>query len=226
MKRPAMNSEPWIVVDQFLGECLLPVDAGLDDALATNAREQLPAIDVSPLQGRFLNLLATMLGARRILEFGTLGGYSTICLARALPSDGLLVTLEAEPRHARVARGNIDRAGVGDRVVIREGKALESLAWVRAEHPAPFDLVFIDADKPNTTEYFHGALELSHPGTVIVADNVVRKGEVANAASTDASVLGRRRFLEAVSREPRVQATALQTVGAKGHDGFLIARVR
>jgi predicted O-methyltransferase YrrM len=221
-----VHPDTWNSVDRFLADALHAKDPVLDAVLAGNAREGLPSIDVSATQGKLLYLLARMQGARRILEFGTLGGYSTIWLARALPADGLLVTLEADPKHARVARENLERAGVGDRVRIREGRALETLPGVRAEFPGAFDLVFVDADKPNTAEYFAWALELSRPGTVIVVDNVVRKGAVTNAESNDPNVQGMRRFLERISREPRVEATAVQTVGTKGYDGFVMARVK
>jgi predicted O-methyltransferase YrrM len=197
----------------------------LDAAMAANERAGLPAIDVSPAQGKFLHLLALAMGARRILELGTLGGYSTIWLARALPAGGLLVSLEAEEKHANVARQNIERAGLSRLVRIHVGKALEILPGVKAQYPEPFDLVFIDADKPATPEYFTWALSMTRPGSIIIADNVVRKGEIANAQSTDASVQGMRRFTEMAGKETRVSATCIQTVGAKGYDGFVIARV-
>lgn len=220
-----MNEERWAFVDQYLCRALLPIDPALEAALTANAAEGLPTIDVSPAQGKLLHLIALIQGARRILEIGTLGGYSTIWLARTLPADGILVTLEAEEKHARVARKNIERAGLSHAVQILVGKALERLPEVKRKYPEPFDLIFIDADKPNTPEYFGWALRLSRPGTVIVADNVVRKGEVANPSSTDANVQGMRRFIELLAKETRVTATALQTVGTKGYDGFVIARV-
>ena len=220
-----MNEERWAAVDKYLARALLAPDPILDAALAANAAAGLPGIDVSPTQGKFLHIIALTQGARRILELGTLGGYSTIWLARALPADGLLVTLEAEAKHASVARKNIERAGLSRIVQILAGKALELLPEVQARHPGAFDLIFIDADKPNTPEYFAWALHLSRPGTVIIADNVVRKGEVANPDNRDANVQGMRRFIEMLSKEARVTATALQTVGTKGYDGFVIARV-
>ena len=220
-----MNEERWTAVDKYLGQALLLPDPDLDAALTANAAAGLPAIDVSPTQGKFLHIIALIQGTRRILEIGTLGGYSTIWLARALPADGLLVTLEADAKHASVARKNIERAGLSCIVQILAGKALELLPEVQARYPGAFDLIFIDADKPNTAEYFAWALRLSRPGTVIIADNVVRKGEVANPDSTDANVQGMRRFINMLAKEARVTATALQTVGTKGYDGFVIARV-
>jgi len=220
-----MNQEQWASIDQYFARALLPPDPALDATIASNAQAGLPAIDVSPTQGKFLHLLAMIQGARRILEFGTLGGYSTIWLARALPEGGLLVTLEADPKHAEVARQNLERAGVAGKVHIVVGKALETLPTLKSRFPEPFDLVFIDADKVNTPEYFQWALKLSRPGTVIVTDNVVRKGEITNAASTDESVIGMRRFTEMIGKEAGVSATVVQTVGTKGYDGFVIARV-
>ncbi len=220
-----MNEATWKQVDSYLAAALVPAEAVLESALAANAQAGLPAIDVSPVQGKFLFLLAQMLSARRILEIGTLGGYSTIWLARALPADGLVVTLEYEPRHAEVARTNLARAGFEKKVRIVVGKALETLPQVAAEYREPFDLVFIDADKINTPEYFEWAMRLSRPGTVIVVDNVVRKGEVANAASSDASVQGMRRLVAALANDRRIDATGLQTVGTKGYDGFIVVRV-
>jgi predicted O-methyltransferase YrrM len=220
-----VNPETWTAVDRYFVEALNPSDPALDAALATNAREGLPAIDVSPLQGRMLHLLALTQGARRILEIGTLGGYSSICLARALPPGGRLITLEFEPKHARFARENLDRAGVGAAVEILTGRAIDLLPGVQAASPDPFDLVFIDADKVSTPDYFAWALRLTRPGSIIIVDNVVRGGEVANAASTDANAQGMRRFFAALAEEKRVVATAIQTVGSKGYDGFVLARV-
>ncbi len=221
-----MNQEQWTAVDNYFSATLLPVDEILESTLRINRQAGLPAIDVSPAQGNFLYLLAKIIGARRILEVGTLGGYSTICLARALPSDGLLVTLEAETKHAEVAQRNLDHAGVGKRVHIITGFALDSLPKVKSEYKEPFDLIFLDADKPNTPEYYRWALQLARPGTVIVADNVVRKGELANAASEDPNVIGMRTLTQLLGQDDRVEVTALQTVGVKGYDGFAIARVR
>jgi len=213
----------WAAVDQFITDKLLADDWVLAETLAANAAAGLPPIDVSPAQGKFLHLLAKAIGARRILEIGTLGGYSTIWLARALPEDGALVTLELEPHHAAVARSNIDRAGLGMRVSIEIGQALETLA---ALPPAPFDLIFIDADKENGAAYVRAVLDrLARPGSVIIVDNVVREGGVLDAASDDARIIGTRALFDYVAREPRLEATALQTVGAKKWDGFLIARV-
>jgi predicted O-methyltransferase YrrM len=220
-----MNPEQWTAVDLYFSQALLPPDPALEAARIANSNAGLPSIDVSPCQGKLLYLIAKMLNARRILELGTLGGYSTIWMAKALPTDGLLVTLEAEPRHAIVAQQNIERAGFVQMVRVLTGKALESLPKVKAEYKEPFDLIFIDADKVNTPEYFKWALELSRPGTVIIVDNVVRKGEVANSESTDPNVQGMRRLTEMLARESRVSATAIQTVGTKGYDGFVIARV-
>jgi predicted O-methyltransferase YrrM len=220
-----MNQEQWASIDQYFAKALLRPDPVLDAAIASNANAGLPAIDVSPTQGKFLHLLAMIQGARRILEIGTLGGYSTIWLARALPENGLLVTLEADPRHAEVARQNLERAGVAGKVQIVIGRALETLPGLKSRFQDPFDLVFIDADKVNTPGYFQWALKLSRPGTVIVTDNVVRKGEITNATSTDESVIGMRRFTEMIGKEEGVSATVIQTVGTKGYDGFVIARV-
>jgi predicted O-methyltransferase YrrM len=213
----------WTRVDDYITGILVPPDPALDAALAANAAAGLPAIDVAPAEGRFLHILARMVGARCILEIGTLGGYSTIWLARALPAGGRLVTLEASPAHAAVARGNIERAGLADVVDLRLGRALDTLPALAGE--APFDMVFIDADKPSNPDYLAWALRLARPGTVIVCDNVVREGRVADAASTDPAILGTRRMFEDLAAEPRLTATALQTVGSKGWDGFAIAIV-
>jgi predicted O-methyltransferase YrrM len=220
-----MNQDHWTAVDDYFVRALVPFDPALADAAKANTKAGLPAIDVTALQGKLLHLIALTQGARRILEIGTLGGYSTIWLAKALPPDGFVVSLEAEPRHAEVARKNVERAGFSGMVRIIEGKALETLPEVKTRYPEPFDLVFIDADKPNTPEYFAWALKLSRPGTVIITDNVVRKGEIVDADSLDENVKGMRRLVEMLSREARVTATAVQTVGAKGYDGFLMARV-
>ncbi|HEX4149238.1 MAG TPA: O-methyltransferase, partial [Pirellulales bacterium] len=194
-------------------------------ALAAIAAAGLPPISVSPNQGKLLWMLARIQAARSILEIGTLGAYSTIWLARALPVDGRLITLESDPRHAAVAQANIARAGLANRVELRLGLALETLPEIAAEGSGPFDLVFIDADKPSTPDYFDWALKLSHLGSVIIVDNVVRGGAVIDAASEDPSVQGVRRFHELLAAEPRVSATAIQTVGSKGYDGFAIALV-
>jgi predicted O-methyltransferase YrrM len=220
-----MSVEQWSAVDGFITGLLVPPDAALDAALAESAAAGLPAISVSPNQGKLLHLLARAQRARSILEIGTLGGYSTIWLARALPADGRLVTMEAEPKHAEVARANIARAGLADVVDIRVGRALEMLPRLLSEGMGPFDFVFIDADKESTADYFDWSLKLTRPGSLIVVDNVVRKGAVINADSDDSNVQGVRRFYEMLAAEPRVSATAIQTVGSKGYDGIAIALV-
>lgn len=220
-----MNQEQWTAVDGYFSRALLPAHPALEATRLANSRAGLPAIDVSPSQGKLLYLLARMQGARRVLEIGTLGGYSTIWLARALPADGLLVTLEADAQHAAVAQQNIDRAGFGQVVRILIGEALATLPKVQTDYKGTFDLIFIDADKASAPEYFRWALALSRPGTVIVVDNVVRNGEIANAASSDPNVQGMRRLTEMLAAESSVAATAIQTVGVKGYDGFVIARV-
>lgn len=213
--------DAWAEVDAYIVDRLLPADPALDAALAANAAAGLPGIDVSAAQGRLLQILARMAGARAILEIGTLGGYSTIHLARALPDGGRLVTLESEPRHAEVARANIARAGLADRVEIVVGRAAATLPTLAG----PFDLVFIDADKGSNPLYLEQAIRLSRPGTVIICDNVVREGRVADAASADPAITGTRRFFDALGADARLTATAVQTVGAKGWDGFAIAVV-
>lgn len=212
--------DAWNAVDDYYAEALIGPDEPLEAALAASAAACLPAISVSPLQGKMLNLLASMIGARRILEVGTLGGYSAIWMARALPEDGRLVTLELDPDYAEVARRNIAHAGLGERVEIRVGPALETLPLLEG----PFDFAFIDADKPSNPDYFAHALRLVRPGGVIVVDNVVRGGAVVDPRG-DAAVQGVRRLAELIAREPRVSATAIQTVGAKGWDGFVLAQV-
>lgn len=220
-----MSQARWEAVDHFLADLLVRPDEALTAALDANAAAGLPPIDVSPTQGKLLMLLAQIQQARTILEIGTLGGYSTIWLARALPAGGHLISLEADPRHAQVAQANVARAGLAGLVEIRVGRALDTLPRIAAEGRGPFDLFFIDADKPSNPDYFSWALRLSRPGSLIIADNVVRDGAVAEAASNDASARGVRRFLELMAAEPRVSATAIQTVGSKGYDGFAIARV-
>ncbi len=215
----------WTQVDAYLAQHLTPSDAALDDALATSAAAGLPPINVTATQGKLLQLLAQIHRARRILELGTLGGYSTIWLGRALPADGELLTLEIDPTHAAVARHNVDRAGLGDRVQVVLGPASETLAKLAADGVEPFDFVFIDADKANIDAYFEASLALSRAGTVIVVDNVVRKGQVVDADSDDANVRGVRRLIERLSRESRVSSTAVQTVGGKGYDGFILSVV-
>lgn len=216
-----MTQRDWSRVDGYFAERLLPPDPVLEAVLAANAAAGLPAIDVSPLQGRFLGLLARIAGARAILEIGTLGGYSTICLARAVPDGGRIVTLEADPNHAETARANLARAGLAATVELHEGPALDTLPEL--EGGAAFDLIFIDADKRSNPEYLAWAIRLGRPGTVIVCDNVVRDGRVLDASSTAADVLGTRALLDAIAADPRLDASALQTVGTKGWDGFVIA---
>ena len=217
--------ESWTAVDRYLAEQLVPPDPALDAAREGSAAAGLPAIAVSPTQGKLLHLLARSIGARTILELGTLGGYSTIWLGRALPAGGRLVTLEADPEYAAVALANIERAGLSDTVELRPGRALDTLPRLAAEGGDPFDLIFIDADKVNTPDYFTWALELSRPGSMIVADNVIRDGAVIDPASDDPSVQGSRRLHELLASESRVSATTIQTVGAKGYDGFTLALV-
>lgn len=217
-----MSNTAWSRVDDYIVDRLVDEDVALIEALKANAAGGLRPIDVSAAQGKFLHLLVRMSGARRILEVGTLGGYSTIWMAKALPADGAIVTLEYEPHHAAVARANIERAGYADRIEVRVGAAAETLPVLAAELPEPFDFVFIDADKPSNTTYLDWAIKLGRPGTVIVLDNVVRDGEVANAASRDPNVLGSRGAFELIAANPRLSATALQTVGAKGYDGFAV----
>jgi len=221
-----MREKTWAAVDDLIVDKMLPADPVLDAAIRRNAQAGLPAIDVSPAQGKLLYLLARMCGARRVLEIGTLGGYSTIWLARALPEAGKVVTLELDPHHAAVARENIVAAGLAERVELRVGPAVESLRDLLAEAVEAFDFVFIDADKPNNENYLTAALALSRPGTVIVCDNVVRDGAVLEADSSDANVQGARAALAFMGSHPRLEGTALQTVGAKAYDGFAIAIVR
>jgi predicted O-methyltransferase YrrM len=221
-----MPDAVWTAVDEYVASVCLSPDPALDAALESSRAAGLPAINVSAPQGKLLHLLARMIGARTILEIGTLGGYSAIWLARALPPGGRLVTLEYEQKHADVARGNLERAGLADRVDIRVGPAIQTLPTLEAEGAGPFDLVFIDADKTGYPDYWPWALRLSRPGAVIIADNVVRDGKVADANSTDQNVQGVRRYLARVGAEPRVTSTVLQTVGSKGYDGFSIAIVQ
>ncbi|HEX3150632.1 MAG TPA: O-methyltransferase [Gemmataceae bacterium] len=216
-----MTPETWSTVDKYLTDLVVQPDSALNAALAASAAAGLPEIAVSPPQGKLLHLLARLMGARSILEIGTLGGYSTIWLARALPPGGRLITLEADAKHAEVARANLTNSGLADVVELRLGSALETLPQLAG----PFDLTFVDADKPSTPEYFTWALQLSRPGSLIVVDNVVRGGKVADPGNTDASVQGVRRCLAMMAAESRVSATVLQTVGSKGYDGLAIARV-
>lgn len=217
-------SRGWQAVDDYIADKLLGADDALAATLANNAAHGLPPIDVSAAQGKMLFLLAQIAGTKNILEIGTLGGYSTIWLARALPADGRLVTLELDPHHATVARTNLERAGVGGLVDIRVGPANDSLAAMTGE--TPFDLVFIDADKQNNALYVNEAIRLGRPGTTIIVDNVVREGDVLEVGSDDERIVGTRALFDMLSAEPRLDATAVQTVGAKKWDGFVLARVR
>jgi predicted O-methyltransferase YrrM len=220
-----MSQEQWTAVDRYFTDLLHESDPALEEALRASSEAGLPSIAVSATQGKFLHLLARAIGAKRILEVGTLGGYSAIWLARALPADGRLVTLEYDPKHARVAKSNLARAGVAGIVEVIVGRALDSLPTLAARGAGPFDLIFIDADKTGYPDYLPWAIKLSRPGSVIIADNVVRKGAVVDGASTDANVQGVRRFAELLAAEHRASATAIQTVGSKGYDGFTIALV-
>ncbi|MET9419618.1 MULTISPECIES: O-methyltransferase [unclassified Streptomyces] len=221
-----MTQDQWQAVDGYISDLLVTEDEALTEALAASEAAGLPAINVAPNQGKLLHLLALTQGARTALEIGTLGGYSTIWLARALPEDGRLISLEYDPAHAEVARANIARAGLAKIAEVRTGAALDTLPRIAAEPGAgPFDLVFIDADKRNNARYVEWALRLTHPGSLIIVDNVVRGGGVVDTTSEDPSILGTREMFELVAREPRLDATAIQTVGVKGYDGLLVARV-
>ena len=220
-----MSQDQWTAVDRYINSLIAPSDPALDAALEASVAAGLPPISVTPAQGKLLQLLARAQGARRILEIGTLAGYSTIWLARALPADGRVITLESDPARAAIARANIARAGLGDRVDVRIGAALDTLPRLAEEGQGPFDFTFIDADRPNAPEYFDWALTLSRRGSLIIVDNVVRKGRVIDAASEDPDIRGVRRFGERLAAETRVSATMVQTVGAKGYDGFALALV-
>jgi len=220
-----MTLDRWTEVDEYMADLLLPADPTLEAAVQAGIDAGLPQIQVSPVQGKFLYLLARIQGARRILEIGTLAGFSTIFLARALPPGGSLISLELSAGHAAIARSNLSRAGLDSVAEVRVGAALDSLSALVAEKAAPFDLIFIDADKENSPGYLSGSLRLSHPGTVIVVDNVVRDGAVVDPDSDDPRIRGIRRMLEDVSHEPRLEATALQMVGLKGYDGFAVLLV-
>jgi predicted O-methyltransferase YrrM len=219
-----MDDVKWQAVEDYIAGNLIEEDAALSQALKASAAAGLPDIAVSATQGKLLLLLAQTLAARKILEIGTLGGYSSIWLARGLVPGGRLITLEVDPAHADVARGNLDRAGLGDRVEVRLGPALETLPEL--VEAGPFDLIFIDADKQNNADYFEWAVRLSRPGSLIIVDNVVRGGKVADASSSEPMVLGTRRLFAALAADQSVEATALQTVGPKGYDGFVVARVK
>ncbi len=218
-----IDSATWRRVDAYLAALLVGEDPALDAAVSAQRAAGLPAIEVAPVNGKFLHLIARISGARRILEIGTLGGYSAIWLARALPDDGLVISIEAEPANARLARANLDRAGVGARVQIREGRALDVLPTLSGE--APFDLVFIDADKESNAAYLDWAARLGRPGTVVIVDNIGRGGAVADPTNSRPDVVGTRQGLEVLARDPRFEATALQTLDAKGYDGFAVALV-
>jgi predicted O-methyltransferase YrrM len=220
-----MTEELWGAVDRYINDLFVPPDDVLNAVVQASNAAGLPPINVSPNQGKLLQLLALIQGARNILEIGTLGGYSTIWLARALRRGGRLITLESDPKHIEVARINIARAGLGDVVELRFGQALDTLAQLMTENRGPFDLIFIDADKPSYPDYFEWALKLARPGSLIIADNVVRKGAVIDPATSDPRVKGVRRFNDLLAGEPRVSATVIQTVGSKGYDGFAIALV-
>jgi predicted O-methyltransferase YrrM len=225
MPRKVVVQPLWASVDRYFGELLAPTDEKLESVVKANRKARLPAIDVTPLQGKFLHVLIQMTQAKRVLEIGTLGGYSTIWMARALPKGGRIVSLEFSPRHAEVARANLHCAGLLGRVEIRVGPALESLPVLKSKGAGPFDLIFIDADKENNPNYLQWALKLSRRGTVIIVDNVVRQGGVVEAKSSEPDIVGTRRCLEMMAREPRLSAVALQTVGEKGLDGFAMAVV-
>ncbi|TGP52566.1 O-methyltransferase [bacterium M00.F.Ca.ET.159.01.1.1] len=220
-----MSSKTWTAVDDYIVSSLFEADPVLDAVLKVNREQGLPAIDVSAAQGKLLSLLVRIRGAKRVLEVGTLGGYSTIWMARGLPADGKVVTLELDPHHAKVARSNFERAGVSGKVDLRVGPALQSLAALVDENAGPFDLIFIDADKPNNPNYLGWAMKLSRPGTVIVCDNVIRDGAVVKKNSGDVNVEGARAAFSFIGGEKRLDGTAIQTVGAKGYDGFAIAVV-
>lgn len=220
-----MTSDTWNKVDDYLTELFTPPDPALNGALQATADADMPAINVTGTQGKLLHLLARIQGARRILEIGTLGGYSTIWLGRALPPDGRLITLELDPKHAVVAAANVERAGLSDVVDIRVGPAIETLPQLVGDAAAPFDLVFIDADKVSTPAYLEWALRLTRPGSVIIIDNVVRDGGVADPTNDDPNIQGIRKALAALAANPRLSTTAVQTVGHKGYDGLAVALV-
>jgi predicted O-methyltransferase YrrM len=221
----SVTQELWTDVDRYITDRLVPHDEALRSALAASDAAGLPPIQVSPSQGKLLHLFARMQNARRILEIGTLGGYSTIWMARALPPDGRLVSLEADPKHAEVARANVAKAGLDRIVEIRIGRALDTLPRLAADSLGPFDLIFIDADKPNIPQYLEWALRLSRRGSLIVVDNMIREGKIIDTKGDDASVSGVRRCMEMLGADRRLTATALQTVGSKGYDGFALALV-
>jgi predicted O-methyltransferase YrrM len=220
-----MSQDLWTNVDRYMNSALIPTDSTLELALKTAADAGLPDIQVAPNQGKLLAILAQAIGARSILEIGTLGGYSTIWMARTLPPDGTMISLEADPKHAVVAQQNITRAGLSDKVDVRVGRALDLLPRIAEENRASFDMVFVDADKGNNPNYFDWALKLTHPGSLIIIDNVVRGGEIVDDNTKDEAIEGTRRLFDTIAAEPRVSATGLQTVGSKGYDGLIIAFV-
>ncbi|GIP27722.1 O-methyltransferase [Paenibacillus sp. J23TS9] len=218
--------QTWEQVDEYITDLLCPNDPILDDVLTANRKADLPEIDVTANQGKLLQLLVQMKGAKRVLEIGTLGGYSTIWMARGLPADGKIITLELDSHHADVAKANIAHAGLEHMIEVRTGDALGQLAMMAEEEMEPFDLIFIDADKPNNPHYLNWALQFSRPGTVIIGDNVIREGEIINKHSTDPRIQGVRKFNEMITGNPKISATAIQTVGSKGYDGFMIGIVK
>ncbi len=220
-----MTQELWSAVDDYIDGQLALNDAALEASIVANASGGLPAIDITASQGKLLQMLARLAGARRILEIGTLGGYSTIWLARALPADGRLITLEFDPSHAAVAKSNIERAGLSHIVEVRVGAALDSLPVIASRNEGPFDLFFIDADKVNNPNYLEWSIKLSRKGSVIIVDNVVREGGLADAGSNDEAIIASRKVVEIIGRDPRLEGTVMQTVGTKGYDGFAVAIV-
>jgi predicted O-methyltransferase YrrM len=220
-----MSRELWTAVDKYFNEMAVGTDAALDAAAAAADAAQLPPVSVTPAYGKLLHLIARAQGAKRILEIGTLAGYSTIWLARAVPSDGRVITLESNPKHAELARANVTRAGLADRVDIRVGPALDTLPQLEREHTSLFDFAFVDADRPNVAEYFDWAVKLTRRGSIIIVDNVVRQGRVIDTATADADITGIRRLVERLASDSRVSATMMQTVSSKGHDGFAMALV-
>jgi predicted O-methyltransferase YrrM len=225
MKKKIMNQELWTAVDNYISDLFIPSDPILERALKVSDAVGLPGYNVSPTQGKLLQILAQIQGAKNILEIGTLGGYSTIWLARALPAKGHLLSLEVNPKHVKIARDNIKRAGLSYKVKVRLGKALDTLPKLVAEGCNPFDLIFIDADKENSSAYFSWALKLSRPGSLIIIDNVIRHGEIINTKSDDNGVQAIRRLNELLAAKPNVNVIEIQIVGIKGYDGFAIVRV-
>lgn len=220
-----MEQDIWTAVDRYFNDAAVGSDAALDAAAAAAQAAQLPPVSVTPAYGKLLHLIARAQGAKRILEIGTLAGYSTIWLARAVPADGRVITLEFNPKHANLARANLAHAGLADRVELRVGPALDSLSQLAGGREQPFDFIFIDADRPNVAAYFDWAVKLARRGSIIVVDNVVRKGRVLDTSNSDPEIVGVRRFVERLASDPRVSATMMQMVSSKGHDGFALALV-